>query len=95
MTDLTRDKLVEIIARSDAEFDGRPFDGMARADRDRYRERAAKSLAAIAEDAAIVPRELQWSNQTPIDRLDHEYKVMVSASDLSRPAHEEPAEQSQ
>lgn len=36
----------EAIARSDAKFDGRDFDGLPRADRQRYLERAAAGIVA-------------------------------------------------
>lgn len=42
------EKAVEAGARSDAEFDGREFDALSRADRERYLARARKSLRAIA-----------------------------------------------
>jgi hypothetical protein len=45
MTQIT-DKMVEAAARSDAEFDERPFDSLSRADRDRYLARARKAINA-------------------------------------------------
>lgn len=45
------DALVEIVARSDATFDGRPYDGLGRSDRDRYRDRARASLDALRRHA--------------------------------------------
>lgn len=41
-----RERAVEAGARSDAEFDGRDWNGMGRADRERYLARARKSQGA-------------------------------------------------
>lgn len=41
------ENVIDIVARSDADFDGRPYDGLGRADRERYRDRARASLAAL------------------------------------------------
>lgn len=41
------DRKVEIVARSDAQFDGRDFDGLGRADKKRYLDRAAAGLQAV------------------------------------------------
>jgi len=43
---------IEAAARSDAEFDGRTFEAMGRADRDRYLARSAKAITAFIEAAA-------------------------------------------
>jgi hypothetical protein len=42
-----RERAVEAGARSDAEFDGRDWNGMSRADRERYLARSRRSLQAI------------------------------------------------
>lgn len=46
---MTHEQLVEGMARSDAEFDGRDWEGMGRADRDRYKARCTRSLAVVYE----------------------------------------------
>jgi len=43
------ERLAELIARSDAEFDKRPYKGLGRADRTRYLERARLSAAIAAQ----------------------------------------------
>lgn len=45
---------VEKMARSDAEFDGRDFDGLRSADKRRYMDRCAKSLKALQEPSELM-----------------------------------------
>lgn len=51
------DELVEVGARSDAEFDGRPWLSMGKADRDRYLARSRLALSAVAPLIAAQERE--------------------------------------
>lgn len=50
MTPFDREALVAKMACSDAEFNGRPFEGLGRADKDRYLARSRAALS-IAENA--------------------------------------------
>lgn len=56
MSEIT-DELVEVGARSDAEFDGRPWLSMGKADRDRYLARSRLALSAVAPLIAAQERE--------------------------------------
>ena len=49
--------LVEMVAKSDADFDGRPFVGLGRADKDRYLLRARAAIAAIRPHIEAAERE--------------------------------------
>lgn len=46
MTDLS-EKIVEAAAREDAAFDGRPWESMSRADRERYLARARRTQRVV------------------------------------------------
>lgn len=50
MTEAEREALIEKMARSDADFDGRAFGGLGRADKERYLARS-KAALAVAEEA--------------------------------------------
>lgn len=47
MSDAPTHKMTEIAARSDANFDGRDFDGLSAADRKRYLARSEAALQAV------------------------------------------------
>ncbi len=51
---MVTDEMVEIAARSDAKFDRRPFDGLGRADKQRYLDR---SRAALEAALAVAPND--------------------------------------
>ncbi len=51
---MVTDEMVEIAARSDAKFDRRPFDGLGRADKQRYLDR---SRAALEAALAVVSKD--------------------------------------
>lgn len=57
MNDLS-EKIVEVSAREDAAFDGRPWESMSRADRERYLARARRTqrivLPIVGEDLVSV-----------------------------------------
>lgn len=48
----------DVIARSDATFDGRDFDSLGRADKERYLERAQRGLSALASSPEALREEL-------------------------------------
>lgn len=48
---------IETVARSDAKYDGRDFDGLGRADKERYRSRAWAGLRALATAAPSTSTE--------------------------------------
>lgn len=50
------DAMVEAAARSDAEFDGRDFDALGRADKRRYLERSRKALYAATSGSEFGAR---------------------------------------
>lgn len=51
------EELIEVAARSDAEFDGRPWLSMGKADRDRYLARSRLAITAVAPLIAAQERE--------------------------------------
>lgn len=79
--------MVERVAQSQCEFDGRPWLSMPKAERDRYKQRAIKAIEAMRtftpemEDAATdaVPllegKESRWAWEAVIDAALSEGEV--------------------
>lgn len=55
---IVTDEIVEKAARSDADFDARPFSRLGRADRERYLARARAALTAVVDDLVRGEREV-------------------------------------
>lgn len=69
------------MAKSDAEFDGRPWGSLGRRDRERYLQRSLRALAAIKD-----LRERLAADNLAFAEADKETKevLIVTASDLRR-----------
>lgn len=93
MTSITPSpEMVERAARSDAAFDGRDFDRLGRVDRQRYLDRAQKSLAAALscpDGFRLVPAHLtdemveaafESGYEGTEDHLRKDYRAMLAAS---------------
>lgn len=87
-----REKIVEVMARSDATFDGRLYEAMPRSDRERYKDRSSCALSALeAAGYVVVPREpteamLEAGNDArlPLGTIEENtiktYRAMLAAS---------------
>jgi hypothetical protein len=71
---------VETLARSDAEFDGRDFDKLGRADRDRYLNRALAGLYAVGGSHAIELPEpvMRFSKVTRLEIIDDDGRIYTN-----------------
>lgn len=80
---------IEAAAKSDAAFDGRTFDVLSRADRERYRERSRLALAAAAEIRERM-RVHALNNAKEID-LDPHHRWQAHPHRVHLPARPRPA----
>jgi len=85
------EQLVERVARADAAFDGRPWDSMSRADRNRYLERTRTCAISTIAEALRGPTERMVESALPVrdSRKSFEqnskatWSAMLSASPLN------------
>ena len=76
--------LVERVAKSDAEFDGRAWEAMPAADRKRYLARAGKSVAICVHESAMAPLGLGQAPSDPGEYVDYDGFTWRVDSDYGR-----------
>jgi len=73
------EEMVEAAARADAEYDNKDWHTMGRIHRDRYTDRARRSLAAAL--ATIKAEPVAWIDQNDLDAISFYWPMRVYPTD--------------